>query len=101
MEIGPKTNAPVHTHGRPHAPDLESSGTVVDSTPDELGSRPKRKHILVNYAIEDLDYGIPHKRQTTERSGSSPKIQGVLIGVWCDSDQAKDADKHDAGNRSR
>ena len=52
----------------------------------------KRKRTSVNYNLDDPSYD--KVASAAKRSRNGPKMRGVIIGVWRDSDQLKDADKH-------
>lgn len=53
----------------------------------------KRKRTSVNYNIDDSGYDKVVE-PVAKRSRNGPKIRGVIIGVWRDSDEPKDEDKH-------
>jgi hypothetical protein len=89
------------------APSIEqppSSAVVVgqdddDDNDDETVSSAKRKRHSINYNLDDTGYnrvirGSPHAEPPVKRPRQSQKIRGVIIGVWRDSDQPDDADKH-------
>ncbi|TVY18303.1 hypothetical protein LARI1_G004739 [Lachnellula arida] len=73
-----------------------------DEENDEDAVTPyyKRKRASVNYNLDDLGYdkvlpGIPTSEPVAKRVRTgSPKIRGVIIGVWRDSSEPNDADKH-------
>ncbi len=59
----------------------------------------KRKRASVNYNLDENNYklmrGSPNNIEPpAKRTKQSQKIRGVIIGVWRDSDQPDDADKH-------
>ncbi|KAE9380336.1 hypothetical protein N431DRAFT_128406 [Stipitochalara longipes BDJ] len=59
----------------------------------------KRKRTSINYNLDEVNYskmarGSPNVEPPLKRSKQSQKIRGVIIGVWRDSDQPDDADKH-------
>jgi hypothetical protein len=59
----------------------------------------KRKRTSISYSLEEVNYskivqGSPNVEPPLKRSKQSQKIRGVIIGVWRDSDQPDDADKH-------
>ncbi|TVY33657.1 hypothetical protein LSUB1_G008001 [Lachnellula subtilissima] len=60
----------------------------------------KRKRASVNYNLDDLGYDkVPQGMATSEPAakrsrGGSPRIRGVIIGVWRDSSEPNDVDKH-------
>ncbi|KUJ23185.1 uncharacterized protein LY89DRAFT_679984 [Mollisia scopiformis] len=80
----------------------ESSATMPgqEEEDDEEVVTPfhKRKRASVNYNLDENDYklvrGSPHIEPPAKRTKQSQKIRGVIIGVWRDSDQPDDADKH-------
>lgn len=67
------------------------NGHVDDDEEDIVLPVPKRKRSSVNYNQDDPD---PWDEPAVKRSKPAQKIRGVIIGVWRDSDQPNDADKH-------
>jgi hypothetical protein len=53
----------------------------------------KRKRTSANYNVEELAY-IKNEDHPIKRGKMSNKIRGVPVGVWRDSDQPNDEDKH-------
>jgi hypothetical protein len=81
----------------------ESSALMVANDEDEddevLTPFQKRKRASINYDPDEVNYskilqGSPNVEPPAKRSKQSQKIRGVIIGVWRDSDQPDDADKH-------
>ncbi|KAE8453551.1 hypothetical protein EG329_010412 [Mollisiaceae sp. DMI_Dod_QoI] len=81
----------------------ESSATMPgqEEEEDEEVVTPfhKRKRASVNYNLDENNYklmrGSPNNIEPpAKRTKQSQKIRGVIIGVWRDSDQPDDADKH-------
>src|SRR4051812_23387434 len=66
-------------------------GDNSDEDDDVIASYSKRKRVSVNYNAEDLKLNDEHP---VKRGKMSQNIRGVLIGVWRDSDQPNDEDKH-------
>lgn len=59
----------------------------------------KRKRASVNYNLDDISYDKVRSTPTAEPATkkvrtTAPKVRGVIIGVWRDSSEPKDADKH-------
>jgi hypothetical protein len=83
------------------APDMDSSAIIVENGFDEddevqievAAPFAKRKRASVNYNIDDSGYDGAVE-PVAKRSRNGPKIRGVILGVWRDSDQPKDEDKH-------
>ena len=72
---------------------------VQNGTGDEeegpLASQIKRKRSSVNYNIDEKLRASPYDEPSSKRvKKQSPQMRGVIIGVWRDSDQHKDEDKH-------
>jgi len=68
---------------------------------DEDDEEPfvKRKRNSINYNGDEKGYNRvpefnPYSEPPVKRPRQSQKIRGVIIGVWRDSDQPDDADKH-------
>jgi hypothetical protein len=65
---------------------------------EEISFHKSRKRTAVNYHEENnyrlVTRGSPQIEPPAKRSKQSQKIRGVIIGVWRDSDQPDDADKH-------
>jgi hypothetical protein len=60
-----------------------------------LASQVKRKRSSVNYNIDEKLRASPYDEPSSKRvKKQSPQMRGVIIGVWRDSDQPKDEDKH-------
>ncbi|TAQ85695.1 hypothetical protein B7494_g5965 [Chlorociboria aeruginascens] len=90
---------------------IPAEGIVVDAPSIDLANSPaamigespedededvvtpisKRKRTSVNYNLDADPHGVEH---FTKRTKPSPKVRGVVIGVWRDSDQPEDEDKH-------
>jgi hypothetical protein len=77
----------------------DEEGDYPEADTASVGSQHKRKRTSVNYIL--------HQNPTNELNGNSspsgeprvkrrqgPKVRGILIGVWRDSDQPDDEDKH-------
>lgn len=82
---------------------VEPAALMVANDEDEddevLTPFQKRKRTSVNYNLDEVNYnnilrGSPNVEPPAKRSKQSQKIRGVIIGVWRDSDQPDDADKH-------
>lgn len=59
----------------------------------------KRKRQSINYNLDDMTYdklsGTPTDEPLAKRPrANGPKVRGVIIGVWRDSSEPDDADKH-------
>jgi hypothetical protein len=87
------------------SPELADNSTIEIKRNDEddevITPFPKRKRVSINYNMDDLGFdgigGSPDvTRPIVKRSKviSKPVIKGVVIGVWRDSSEADDADKH-------
>ena len=108
-------NTPLHdTHVHAHtnsldadkgivveAPDMDSSAIMVengfddDEDPEVVTPFTKRKRTSINYNIDDSGHEKAHHDEpAAKRSRNGPKVRGVIIGVWRDSDQPDDTDKH-------
>lgn len=91
----------------------ESSTAIVGQDEEEdddvVAPFHKRKRPSINYNLDDVGYSKLMKGSPTEdspigdspsveppakRSKQSQKIRGVIIGVWRDSDQPDDNEKH-------
>jgi hypothetical protein len=81
----------------------ESTALMVANDEDEddevVTPFHKRKRASVNHSLDEVNYskilrGSPNVEPPVKRSKQSQKIRGVIIGVWRDSDQPDDADKH-------
>jgi len=77
------------------------AGNEEDDGEEDLVVTPfsKRKRTPGIYHLEDSSYdkvarGSPSDAPPTKKPRSGPKIRGVLIGVWRDSDQPDDLEKH-------
>lgn len=70
--------------------------TAIGEEEDDDAVTPysKRKRMSVNYTQGDTGYDKQNDEHPVKRGKMSSKIRGVLIGVWRDSDQPKDEDKH-------
>jgi hypothetical protein len=79
---------------------MDASDLLVENGHDEyededvISSVSKRKRASVNYNVDDKLRGSPYDEPSLKRVKQSPKIRGVILGVWRDSDQPNDADKH-------
>jgi hypothetical protein len=84
---------------------VDDASTIQINPKDEdeevITPFPKRKRPSINYNMDDLGFdGIRGSPNVTgpivKRSKlvSKPIIRGVVIGVWRDSSEANDADKH-------
>jgi hypothetical protein len=77
-----------------------SSAILVDNSlgeeedDDVVTPYSKRKRVSVNYSLEDLGFNKQNDEHPIKRGKMSSKIRGVLIGVWRDSDQPDDENKH-------
>jgi hypothetical protein len=58
---------------------------------DVIPAFAKRKRSSLNYNLEEQ---LPSEEPSVKRPKQSQKIRGVIIGVWRDSDQPNDDDKH-------
>ena len=85
--------------------DLADSSALMVATGEEDEDEEvvtpfhKRKRTSINYNLDEGNYskvvrGSPNVEPPLKRSKQSQKIRGVIIGVWRDSDQPDDADKH-------
>ena len=66
---------------------------------DMMTPFPKRKRASINYGQDEFDFnkilrGSPNEEPSAKRSKPSQKVRGVIIGVWRDSDQPDDMEKH-------
>ena len=75
----------------PSVPVTVQNGHVDEDDEDVLPAFPKRKRSSINY---NLDEKVPSDEPSVKRPKQSQKIRGVIIGVWRDSDQPNDEDKH-------
>ncbi|KAF4630512.1 hypothetical protein G7Y89_g7625 [Cudoniella acicularis] len=113
----PRSPIPGSTRNTPIREDAEK-GIIVDAPSMELAETSaillnnheeeededvvtpyyKRKRTSVNYNLDDLSFdklrGTPHEEPVIKRSRTQPKVRGVIIGVWRDSSEVDDADKH-------
>ncbi len=87
----------------PTTMDLADSSTIMvghDEDEDEEVVTPmhKRKRPSINYNLDEPTYGkvrgSPHSEPPVKRSKAGQNTRGVIIGVWRDSDQPDDNDKH-------
>jgi hypothetical protein len=83
------------------APDIDSSAIMVENRFDDdeeaevVTPFAKRKRSSVNYNVDDSGHDKAVRGEpVAKRSRNGPKIRGVIIGVWRDSDQPNDEDKH-------
>ena len=72
---------------------LVENGVEEDEDLEVFSPFPKRKRTSVNYNLDDLGR-IKTVEPVAKRSRTGPKVRGVIIGVWRDSDEPDDADKH-------
>jgi hypothetical protein len=71
------------------------SAHIEDEDEDVIPPFPKRKRSSLPDAVEEkLAETPPFEEPSSKRPKQSQKIRGVIIGVWRDSDQPNDADKH-------
>ncbi|KAG0646049.1 hypothetical protein D0Z07_8048 [Hyphodiscus hymeniophilus] len=79
--------------------DMDSSAIMVENGVDDdedlevYSPFPKRKRISINYNLDEPGYDKVVE-PIVKRSRNGPKIRGVIIGVWRDSNEPDDADKH-------
>lgn len=79
--------------------DEEDEGSSYEEPEDEVRAPPKRRRTEVSYATLD-DPGTKKRARaslgdkTVRRVKSMPKIRGCRIGVWRDSNQVDDDEKH-------
>ena len=89
------------------SPELADTSAILinpDDGEDEELITPyqKRKRASINYNVDDaLRFeGMRGSANTSApiikrpKTQSKPKIRGVIIGVWCDSSEPEDVDKH-------
>jgi hypothetical protein len=80
-------------------PDVDSSAIMVENSLDDdddvavYSPYTKRKRTSINYNVDESGYDKVVE-PVAKRSRNGPKIRGVIIGVWRDSDEPDDADKH-------
>lgn len=111
----PRSDTPLNDTHNPSGTDAEK-GIVVDAPSIELAASSalmvghddddeeevvpfvKRKRTSVKYIFDGMDEdrmrGSPYSEPPVKRPRQANKVRGVIIGVWRDSDQADDADKH-------
>jgi hypothetical protein len=70
---------------------VQNGHAEEDDEDDVIPPFPKRKRSSTNY---NLDETLAPEEPAVKRSKQSQKIRGVIIGVWRDSDQPADEDKH-------
>ena len=74
---------------------MVENGHGEDEDAEAVTPFTKRKRTSASYNIDDPGYDRVHQDEpVAKRSRNSPKIRGVIIGVWRDSDEPDDADKH-------
>jgi hypothetical protein len=80
----------------------DSSAIMVENEEhdeDLVTPLQKRKRTPIDYSLDDLEYnkmprGSPNEEPSAKRPKPSQKVRGVIIGVWRDSDQPDDMEKH-------
>jgi hypothetical protein len=70
------------------------NGHVEAEVEDAIPTFPKRKRSSINYNLDDKLRDSPYDEPSLKKPKQSQKIRGVIIGVWRDSDQPNDEDKH-------
>lgn len=63
----------------------------LDDEEEDIHPFPKRKRSSINYNEDD---NLHFEDPPVKRPKQSQKIRGVIVGVWRDSDQPNDEDKH-------
>lgn len=85
---GPQEDAPANIPPLP----VQNGHAVDEDEEDVVPDFPKRKRSsTVNY---NADEQLRSEEPSIKRPKQSQKIRGVIIGVWRDSDQPNDDDKH-------
>lgn len=67
------------------------NGHADEEDEDAVLPFSKRKRSSINYNVDEK---TPAEEPVVKRPKQSQKIRGVIIGVWRDSDQPSDEDKH-------
>ena len=72
---------------------------IDEDEEDDVTTYQKRKRTSINYNLDDMmNYnklrGSPGSEHSVKRPKQSQKMRGVIIGVWRDSSEPNDVDKH-------
>lgn len=73
---------------------VEDHGLDGDDDDDVVTPYSKRKRQSINYNTDDFGYSKQNEDHPIKRGKMSSRIRGVVIGLWRDSDQSNDEDKH-------